>query len=77
MVGCGVDGMDDVTGEPLIQRPDDTEATVRKRLHVYQTQTAPLRNYYQNAFGSRYHLIKGTGPTHDVTKNIFSILEGK
>ena len=36
-------GHDDLTGEPLIQRPDDSEETVRKRLQVYHTQTSPLR----------------------------------
>src|SRR5262249_40001726 len=37
---------DDVTGEPLVQRPDDSEATVRKRLSVYHMQTSPLRDFY-------------------------------
>lgn len=41
------EGKDDVTGEPLIQRADDTEETVRKRLTVYHDQTAPLIGYYQ------------------------------
>ncbi len=40
-------GIDDVTGEPLIQRDDDAEATVRERLHVYRKQTAPLIAFYQ------------------------------
>lgn len=40
-------GVDDETGEPLIQRPDDEEATVRNRLKVYETQTMPLVQYYQ------------------------------
>lgn len=40
-------GFDDETGEPLIQRPDDEEATVRKRLKVYEEQTLPLVDYYQ------------------------------
>lgn len=41
-------GHDDETGEPLIQRPDDEEATIRRRLQVYQEQTAPLIMFYQN-----------------------------
>ena len=41
-----VDGVDDVTGEPLIQRDDDKEETVRKRLEVYAAQTRPLVDYY-------------------------------
>jgi adenylate kinase len=44
-----VAGKDDVTGEPLIQRDDDKEATVRKRLEVYHTQTKPLVSFYKKA----------------------------
>lgn len=40
-------GIDDVSGEPLVQRADDQEATVRERLRVYNEQTAPLVEYYQ------------------------------
>jgi adenylate kinase len=43
-----VEGLDDVTGEALIQREDDKEETVRHRLNVYQELTHPLVNYYQN-----------------------------
>ena len=43
-----VDGKDDVTGEPLIQRDDDREDTVQKRLEVYAAQTRPLVEYYAN-----------------------------
>ena len=39
-------GLDDVTGEPLIQRPDDNEETLKSRLTVFHSQTAPLRDYY-------------------------------
>jgi len=42
-----VEGKDDATGEPLIQRPDDQEESIRNRLEVYKTQTAPLVDYYQ------------------------------
>jgi adenylate kinase len=72
-----VDGKDDVTGEPLIQRPDDSEETVRKRLQVYQSQTAPLRDFYRQFAGTRYHLIDGIGSMDDIKNKIFSILEGK
>src|SRR5579862_4611007 len=41
-------GLDDVTNEPLIQRPDDQEETVRKRLAVYRQQTEPLINFYRS-----------------------------
>jgi len=43
-----IPGFDDETGEPLIQRPDDREETIRHRLEVYEAQTAPLAQYYQD-----------------------------
>lgn len=55
------EGIDDVTGEPLQQRPDDTEATVRERLSVYAEQTQPLIAYYQGQDGIRYVEIDGQG----------------
>lgn len=72
---------DDVTGEPLIQRPDDSEETVRKRLDVYQTQTSPLRDYYKNFKSTssepapKYININGTQPVEEIQQQIFSILE--
>lgn len=71
---------DDVTGEPLIQRPDDSEETVRKRLAVYQAQTSPLREYYLQFNGQqggekiRYIHIDGTGAIAQIQKKIFSSL---
>ncbi len=71
---------DDVTGEPLIQRPDDSEETVRQRLQVYQTQTRPLRQYYQdhNNAAARhipeYVFIDGTGSVNDIRHKILSQL---
>jgi adenylate kinase len=62
-----VPGKDDVTGEDLIQRPDDREETVRKRLDVYRAQTKPLVAYYEKWAASgdprapRYRKIDGTG----------------
>jgi adenylate kinase len=62
-----VAGRDDVTGEPLIQRDDDKEDTVRKRLEVYQNQTRPLVAYYSawansgDAAAPRYRQISGIG----------------
>ena len=55
-----IEGKDDVTGEPLIQRDDDKEETVRKRLGVYRDQTSALVGYYSNlaASGKRTHLIR-------------------
>lgn len=58
-------GLDDVTGEPLIQREDDKEETVRKRLSVYHEQTKPLVNFYKamekKSAGVRFVKIDGTG----------------
>jgi adenylate kinase len=68
-------GKDDLTGEPLVQRDDDKESTVRKRLSVYHDQTKPLIDYYQhNASGSHYHRISGTQPVYDVREQIKAIL---
>ena len=56
------EGKDDLTGEPLIQRDDDQEETVRKRLAVYHEQTAPLVGFYQSLAGhTQYAKIDGVG----------------
>src|SRR5262245_57698317 len=68
-----VEGKDDVTGEDLIQRPDDEEATVRTRLQVYQNQTRPLVDYYSDwaktgdAQAPRYRKILGLGTVEEIT----------
>jgi adenylate kinase len=75
-----VTGKDDVTGEPLIQRDDDKEATVRKRLEVYQSQTRPLVAYYSDwaATGDpsapRYRKIDGTGSVDQITSRALAAL---
>jgi adenylate kinase len=51
-----VEGLDDVTGEPLLQRDDDKEATVRKRLDVYHQQTKPLVDFYKKAAAEKKSL---------------------
>jgi adenylate kinase len=62
-----VPGKDDVTGEDLVQRPDDREETVRKRLDVYRAQTKPLVAYYEKWAASgdprapKYRTVDGTG----------------
>lgn len=67
------DGFDDLTGEPLIQRDDDKEATVRRRLEVYESQTRPLVNYYAtwaasgDASAPRLRKISGTGTVEEIT----------
>lgn len=71
------DEKDDITGEPLVQREDDHEDTIRNRLNIYQQQTQPLVNYYANASGKDapiYIKIDGTGSVEDVSKRIFAAL---
>ena len=65
-----VEGVDDVSGEPLIQRDDDTEETVRHRLSVYESQTRPLVDFYSNLVGPFYHQIDGIGSVEAVTQSI-------
>lgn len=73
-------GRDDVSGEPLIQREDDREATVRKRLEVYRRQTQPLVEYYTRwaAAGDprapRYHRISGLGSIDEIRARAFAAL---
>jgi adenylate kinase len=73
-------GRDDVTGEALIQREDDCEETVRKRLGVYHQQTEPLVRYYRDwaAKGDgrapKYHRIDGLGKVEEVRDRIFAAL---
>lgn len=73
-------GKDDVTGEPLIQRPDDKEATIRHRLSVYQEQTRPLRDYYRHFKAQpgqsvpQYIGIEGSGSVDDIQNKILSVL---
>ena len=68
------DGKDDVTGEPLMQRDDDQEETVRKRLSVYQQQTRPLVDFYRELDGPRYHRIDGVGSVDDISEAIKNTL---
>jgi len=75
-----VPGKDDVTGEPLIQRDDDKEDTVRKRPQVYQSQTRPLVDYYSawsasgDAQAPRYRRISGTGSVDEITARALAAL---
>jgi adenylate kinase len=74
------EGKDDVTGEPLIQRDDDTEETVRKRLEVYHAQTEPLVEYYSrwaeggDAKAPKYVRIDGIGTVDEIRDRIFAAL---
>ena len=75
-------GKDDLTGEDLIQRDDDSEATVRYRLDVYQTQTRPLVQYYAgwaatgDAQAPRYARIGGLGTVDEITARAMAALAG-
>jgi adenylate kinase len=76
-----VEGRDDVTGEPLVQRDDDKEETVRKRLQVYHDQTEPLIGYYSKwaeaggAGAPRYIRVSGIGKVEEIRDAIFSALD--
>ena len=70
-----VDGIDDVTGEMLIQRDDDKEETVRKRLSVYHEQTKPLVDYYSALDQQvKFYSIAGIGSVNEITNKVFAIL---
>lgn len=75
-----VEGKDDVTGEPLIQRDDDREETVRKRLSVYHSQTKPLIDFYSNwaATGAKgapkHHKVSGVGSLESITSAVLAAL---
>ena len=78
-----VEGRDDITGEPLIQRPDDNEETVRKRIAIYHEQTKPLVNYYLKWAESRdpraptYVNIYGRGSVEHIRDKVFAALSTK
>lgn len=65
---------DDVTGEPLIQRKDDKEETIRKRLAVYQEQTAPLIAYYDDPDEARLVRVNALAPIAEVTEQLVSLI---
>lgn len=78
-----VDGIDDLTGEPLIQRDDDKEETIKQRLAVYHSQTEPLINYYKkleqeaktkHKKAPKFHSVNGIGSTETIFENILSCL---
>lgn len=83
------EGLDDVTGEPLIQRDDDKEETVKKRLEVYESQTKPLIAYYgewaqrdatmgapTSAIAApAYRKISGLGTVDEIRERAFNALK--
>ena len=72
------EGIDDETGEPLVQRDDDKEETVRKRLDVYHEQTKPLVGFYTELAEKegkvQYHAVAGVGSVEDITKAVLASL---
>lgn len=72
-----VEGTDDVTGEALVQRDDDQEATVRKRLEIYHEQTKPLVEYYRKAAAQgrgRFVSVPGVGGVDEIRDRIIAAL---
>lgn len=72
-----VAGVDDETGEALVQRDDDLEETVRKRLAVYQEQTRPLVEFYSGMSGDdapAYHFIAGVGDVQEIRAKVVAAL---
>lgn len=75
------ENLDDESGEPLIQRDDDAEQTVRKRLQVYHEQTAPLIDYYSDNEDKSSDddpvlvRVNGSGDLNEISKNIFGLLQ--
>lgn len=75
-----IEGKDDVTGEPLIQRDDDQVDVVMKRLQVYHSQTSPLVEYYQKWAGSgdtaapKYRRVEGVGSVDDIRAKALGVL---
>ncbi|MDG2459707.1 MAG: adenylate kinase [Luminiphilus sp.] len=67
-------GLDDETGEPLLQRDDDKEETIRKRLNVYHEQTRPLVDFYRGLESAQYGQLDGVGAVDDIAQRILSIL---
>ena len=68
------ENIDDETGEPLIQRPDDNEETVRKRLAIYHDQTSPLVDFYKKSSlvqnGNKYIQVNGVGDISTIQEQI-------
>src|SRR3990167_804621 len=76
-----VEGIDDVTGEPLVQRDDDKEETVKKRLEIYHSQTKPLVDFYGkwaaegDAKAPKVRKVAGVGSVDGITKSVFEALK--
>lgn len=72
------EGLDDETGEPLVQRPDDQEETVRKRLALYHEQTEPLVGFYaarQGSSGVKCAKVAGVGSVEEIRERVLAVLK--
>jgi len=75
------EGLDDETGEPLMQRADDTEETIRKRLSVYHAQTKPLVHFYTSLSEQsdnakpHCHQVQGVGSLDDIKAKVLNVLK--
>ena len=75
-----VEGKDDVTGDDLVQRDDDKEETIRKRLEIYHEQTSRLVGFYQSLAASgnpespRYACIEGVGSVDAISAKVTAVL---
>jgi adenylate kinase len=76
-----VEGKDDVTGEDLVQRDDDKEETVKKRLDIYHSQTKPLVEFYTkwaaagDAKAPKVRKVAGVGNVDSITQSVFEALK--
>ena len=72
-------GLGDITGEPLVQRSDDNEDTIKNRLHIYQKETSPLVEFYRNSEESKtkYITINGSSDVNEVHSEIINRLSEK
>ena len=68
------EGVDDETGEPLVQRKDDTEDTVRNRLEIYHEQTEPLVAFYSSRDDAKYSKGEGVGSVDEIKAKVFAAL---
>lgn len=77
------EGMDDETGEPLMQRDDDKEETVLQRLRVYHEQTKPLIHFYKQLADANdvsapsFHCVQGVGDPKKIAEKILTLLQGE
>ncbi len=75
------EGLDDETGEPLIQRSDDKEETVRNRLKIYHEQTEPLVAYYKDLQANnpearvQFNRVDGVGSPESIKANVMAVLQ--